>query len=166
LADRRANQTTAAIASIKRAVSPSDGASGRPDLALRTTTAAPTSPPTSTPVDMEMPGLMPQGSPWLTITRSYFDNDPKPITSLKMSKDVLSKVFTRSMPEEDNAPRPASADVFAGQFPDDPRGPWRPCGKATSKSGIEARSFRDFNDEPERTRRRFAGDLPLTAPRG
>ncbi|RRN64166.1 beta-glucosidase [Caulobacter sp. 602-1] len=71
-------------------------------------------------LDMEMPGLMAKGSPWLTITRSYFDNDPAPIAPLKMSKDVLAKVFTRTMPEEDAAPRPPSADVFAGQFPDDP----------------------------------------------
>ena len=75
-------------------------------------------------LDMEMPGLMPPGSPWLTITRSYFDDSSKPVEPLAMSLAVLGAVFDRSMPEE-TQPRPAAAGpsrsaVMHGQFPDDP----------------------------------------------
>ena len=75
-------------------------------------------------LDMEMPGLMPPGSPWLTITRSYFDDSPKPVEPLTMSLAVLGAVFDRSMPEE-NQPQPAASGpsrsgVMHGQFPDDP----------------------------------------------
>ena len=75
-------------------------------------------------LDMEMPGLMPPGSPWLTITRSYFDDSPKPVEPLTMSLAVLGAVFDRSMPEE-TQPQPAAVGpsrsaVMHGQFPDDP----------------------------------------------
>ncbi|WP_148293638.1 glycoside hydrolase family 3 C-terminal domain-containing protein [Azospirillum sp. B4] len=73
-------------------------------------------------LDMEMPGLMPPGSPWLTITRSYFDNNPEPVEPLTMSLAVLGRVFERSMPEEKGAPPAAvsSAVRMRGQFPDVP----------------------------------------------
>lgn len=74
----------------------------------------------NTGLDMEMPGLMPPGSPWLTITRSYFDGSTGPIDPLKTSLAVLGRVFARSMPEDalkttsnENALRQF------GQFPDD-----------------------------------------------
>jgi beta-glucosidase len=75
-------------------------------------------------LDMEMPGLMPPGSPWLTITRSYFDDSRKPAEPLTMSLAVLGAVFDRSMPEE-TQPQPATGGtsrsaVMHGQFPDDP----------------------------------------------
>lgn len=75
-------------------------------------------------LDMEMPGLMPPGSPWLTITRSYFHDSPKPVEPLTMNLAVLGAVFDRSMPEE-SQPQPAAAGqsrsaVMHGQFPDDP----------------------------------------------
>jgi beta-glucosidase len=83
-----------------------------------------------TGLDMEMPGLMPPGSPWLTITRSYFDDSHKPAEPLTMSLAVLGAVFDRSMPEEAQ-PQSAAAGqsatagtsrsaVMHGQFPDDP----------------------------------------------
>jgi beta-glucosidase len=77
-----------------------------------------------TGLDMEMPGLMPPGSPWLTITRSYFDDSRKPAEPLTMSLAVLGAVFDRSMPEE-TSPQSATASssrsaVMHGQFPDDP----------------------------------------------
>jgi beta-glucosidase len=75
-------------------------------------------------LDMEMPGLMPSGSPWLTITRSYFDAAPEPIEPLKMSLAVLGKVFDRSMPEDSQTPSLSAGStrgaVMHGQFPDDP----------------------------------------------
>jgi beta-glucosidase len=75
-------------------------------------------------LDMEMPGLMPADSPWLTITRSYFDGSPKPVEPLTMSLAVLGKVFDRSMPEDSQAPSitagSARGAVMHGQFPDDP----------------------------------------------
>ncbi len=75
-------------------------------------------------LDMEMPGLMPKGSPWLTITRSYFDGDKAPIAPLTMDMSVLSYVFSRAMPE-DSTPATAAggsarAAAMHGQFPDDP----------------------------------------------
>jgi beta-glucosidase len=75
-------------------------------------------------LDMEMPGLMPPGSPWLTITRSYFDGSPEAVEPLKTSLSVLSTVFERSMPEEKPGPSMTAgssrAAVMHGQFPDDP----------------------------------------------
>lgn len=75
-------------------------------------------------LDMEMPGLMPPGSPWLTITRSYFDDSPEPIEPLKTSLSVLATVFERSMPEEKTQASMTAgssrAAVMHGQFPDDP----------------------------------------------
>ena len=75
-------------------------------------------------LDMEMPGLMPQGSPWLTITRSYFDASPAPVEPLKTSLTVLSKVFERSMPEEKQTATMTTGSsrglVMHGQFPDNP----------------------------------------------
>jgi beta-glucosidase len=75
-------------------------------------------------LDMEMPGLMPSGSPWLTITRSYFDDSREPGQPLTMSLAVLGAVFDRSMPEETSAQPPAAGParsaVMHGQFPDDP----------------------------------------------
>lgn len=75
-------------------------------------------------LDMEMPGLMPEGSPWLTITRSYFDTSPEPVAPLKTSLAVLAKVFERSMPEEKQTASMTTgssrAAVMHGQFPDDP----------------------------------------------
>jgi beta-glucosidase len=77
-----------------------------------------------TGLDMEMPGLMPPGSPWLTITRSYFDDSHKPAEPLTMSLTVLGAVFDRSMPEEAQpqsaAAGPSRSAVMHGQFPDDP----------------------------------------------
>lgn len=75
-------------------------------------------------LDMEMPGLMPKGSPWLTITRSYFDGDKAPIDPLTMDMSVLGYVFSRAMPE-DGAPATAAGGAersasMHGQFPDDP----------------------------------------------
>lgn len=76
-------------------------------------------------MDMEMPGLMPKGSPWLTITRSYFDGSRAPVEPLTTTLDVLSKVFDRQMPEE-AAPNAGIRNgsqrglVMHGQFPDDP----------------------------------------------
>jgi beta-glucosidase len=70
-------------------------------------------------LDLEMPGKLPPGSPWLSIMRSYFDmsSEPEP---LHMSMSVLGKVFARSMPEEMSKeppkPRPVSME---GEFPDD-----------------------------------------------
>jgi beta-glucosidase len=82
-----------------------------------------------TGLDMEMPGSMPPGSPWLTITRSYFDDARKPVEPLTMTLAVLGAVFDRSMPEE-TQPQSATAGaspagpsrsaVMHGQFPDDP----------------------------------------------
>lgn len=82
-----------------------------------------------TGLDMEMPGAMPPGSPWLTITRSYFDDSRNPAEPLTMSLAVLGAVFDRSMPEE-TQPQSATAGsapagtsrsaVMHGQFPDDP----------------------------------------------
>lgn len=71
-------------------------------------------------LDMEMPGLMPQGSPWLTITRSYFDGDKAPVAPLTMDMSVLSYVFSRAMPE-DSMPGGAGnrGAAMHGQFPDD-----------------------------------------------
>ncbi|WP_375188165.1 beta-glucosidase [Sphingobium yanoikuyae] len=75
----------------------------------------------NTGLDMEMPGLMPKGSPWLTITRSYFDNDKAPVEPLKMTMDVLGRVFGRAVPEEGKGERaPIKSVIFRGQFPDDP----------------------------------------------
>lgn len=74
----------------------------------------------NTGMDMEMPGLMPKGSPWLTITRSYYDNDAQPVEPLKMSMDVLGRVFGRAVPEETAERAPIKSVVFRGQFPDDP----------------------------------------------
>jgi beta-glucosidase len=81
-----------------------------------------------TGLDMEMPGSMPPGSPWLTITRSYFDDSHNPAEPLTMSLAVLGAVFDRSMPEE-TQPQSATAGtspastsrsaVMHGQFPDD-----------------------------------------------
>lgn len=75
-------------------------------------------------LDMEMPGLMPAGSPWLTITRSYFDASPAPVEPLKTSLAVLSRVFERRMPEEKQvggmSTGSSRALVMHGQFPDDP----------------------------------------------
>jgi beta-glucosidase len=75
-------------------------------------------------LDMEMPGLMLPGSPWLTITRSYFDDSPKSVEPLTMSLAVLGAVFDRSMPEEtqpqSSAAGPSRSTVMHGQFPDDP----------------------------------------------
>ncbi len=72
-------------------------------------------------LDMEMPGLMPIGSPWLTITRAYYDNDENPMDPLVMDRSALGRVFNRVVPEE-----PAKANdalgktIHHGQFPDDP----------------------------------------------
>ncbi len=71
-------------------------------------------------LDMEMPGLMPKGSPWLTITRSYFDNDKAPVEPLTMSMEVLGRVFGRAVPEEKSERLPIKSVIFRGQFPDDP----------------------------------------------
>lgn len=72
-------------------------------------------------LDMEMPGLMPKGSPWLTITRSYFDDDKQPVDPLVMDMSVLGRVFSRSVPEEpQSTDRSLKKTIFQGQFPDDP----------------------------------------------
>jgi beta-glucosidase len=75
----------------------------------------------NTGLDMEMPGLMPKGSPWLTITRSYFDNDKTPVDPLVMDMSVLGRVFGRAVPEEPRSKIAALKEtIFRGQFPDDP----------------------------------------------
>lgn len=70
-------------------------------------------------LDMEMPGLMPKGSPWLTITRSYFDNGAEPLEPLTMSMSALGRVFSRAVPEETQGePQDVKVTRTKGQFPD------------------------------------------------
>jgi beta-glucosidase len=96
-----------------------------------------------TGLDMEMPGLMPPGSPWLTITRSYFDNSPKPMEPLTMSLAVLGAVFDRSMPEETQAKSaavgPSRGAVMHGQFPDDPAP--ENMGSALQKGSVDIKAI-------------------------
>lgn len=74
-------------------------------------------------MDMEMPGKLHPGAPFLTMMRSYFDDDPNPVEPLIYDPSVLQQIFERSMPEETPLPgepvekRP---NQMAGQFPDDP----------------------------------------------
>lgn len=70
-------------------------------------------------LDMEMPGQMPDGSPWLTITRAYYDNDPNPVEPLIMEMSALTRVFTRTVPEEPNPASEMKKMIQHGQFPDD-----------------------------------------------
>jgi beta-glucosidase len=74
-------------------------------------------------MDMEMPGKLQKGAPWLSIMRAYYDDDPSPMEPLVYDPSVLKTVFERSIPEESPLPgkqRPENPNQLPGQFPDDP----------------------------------------------
>lgn len=74
-------------------------------------------------MDMEMPGKLHPGAPFLTMMRSYFDDDPNPVEPLVYDPSILQQIFERSMPEEmplPGEPIEKRPNQMAGQFPDDP----------------------------------------------